>query len=167
MFCEIERVELRIDTCPVRCMYKAANGKCSFTKLSDEDVDVITISQLTGRKVYKLKAQASSAKQMIEIGLAIDRYCDYIRDTVPKAHEQTMNVKSMAFRVLNSNLSAEAEAVNGIESSSGVASRLKRVFNLTPNQQEAFWSESKFLNWSKRSGSSVTLRDMRQALISI
>lgn len=165
MFCALENLHLSVETCPVPCMYRAHEGTCAYEELTDEQVDAQTLSRVTGKKVYKIKAMAAAAKQMIEIGTVIDRYSDFIKETVPRLPNQnTLKLvdKEMVERYL-ANV-AEGKVVNTSEGS-GVALRLKRGFNLSDNQQSEFWSEERFSKWSKRSGTSVSLREMRQALI--
>jgi hypothetical protein len=132
-------------------------------------MDVAIVGKVTGKKVYKLKSIGAAAKHMIEIGLAIDRYADYIKDLVPKLEpklESNPDIPEYSGTLSITNTLSTVQTVNTNESS-GVSIRLKRGFNLSDNQQEEFWSEARFSNWSKRSGTSVNLRDMRQALISI
>lgn len=159
IFCELEQVELRVDICPIACMYRAANGTCAHNALTDDQVDVATLSKVNGKKVYKLKTMGAAAKQLIEIGLAIDSYAEYIKETVPKIDRSNINAESDA--------DGRANVVNTSEGSSGVTNRLKNLFNLTDYQRREFWSEDRFSKWSKRMETQVTLRDMRQALISI
>jgi hypothetical protein len=137
-------------------MYRAANGSCAHDALTSDQVDVVTLSRVNGKKVYKLKTIGAAAKQLIEIGLAIDSYAEYIKEVVPKNDRSSAENEDEAAQVVNRN-----------EGSSGVTNRLKNLFNLTDNQRREFWSEDRFSKWSKRMGTQVTLRDMRQALISI
>jgi len=157
MFCELAQVELKVENCPIaQCMYRAPNGGCAYARLTADDVDVHAISSVTGRKVYKLKSQGAAAKELIEIGLAIDSYAEYVKETVPPDFEIKVQGQSNGVQVVNTK-----------ESSGGIYNRLKNIFGLTDSQQHEFWSEERFSKWSKRSEVQYGLVAMRQALVSI
>jgi hypothetical protein len=198
MFCELEQIELKVNTCPVRCAYRLSNGQCGYQELTAEDVTVQKIAELRGHKVYRVKAQAASSKTMIQLGIMMDRYADYIRD--PSNAERANNPgvvssknvlvtsgsKNLTKKMRDENTVPaeffrripETESLGMIDREDNrqsvvntnvgnVSTKLSRLFNLTEDQQRAFWSEEKFARWSKRTKVEFSLHDVRQALVSV
>ena len=148
MFCPLERVELSIDHCPVTsCVYRSNLGQCSYDMLTaDTGVTAIEVAQAKQVKLYKVKSSINTAKQSIEIGIILDRYADYIKESFIS---QSQPVKYDA---------ANNSQINKI---------LTRVFYLSEEQQIKFWDTTRFNEWSKRTNVKVTLQDIRQVLQSL
>lgn len=144
MFCPLELVEIKTETCPVkRCMYKGNNGKCFHDELTIDTVSVIDIAEARQEKPYKIKSAAYTGKQAITVGVTIGRYADYIRDSFPVKENQTVNEE-------------QDTHVNRV---------LENTFNLHPYQHQYFWDSERFESWRNRLGLSLTVQEMRQALL--
>ncbi len=147
MFCPLEQIELTVSTCPVKCCYRRANGQCGFSELTDEDLDPKTIALVRNEKTYKVKSAIARGTRSIKIGLAIDRYADFVKNSFRRGESQV------------------GETVNGMDSH--VSNVLMAVFGLAPNQQKRFWSPKRFTKWARRTGSAFTLSDVKESLASI
>jgi hypothetical protein len=145
MFCPIESVEMKVEVCPARsCMYRGIGGRCFYTELTDESVTVIEISDIKGEKLYKTKSAAASGKQAITIGVTIGQYAEFVRASFPNTQrDQTVNGKQ----------------------DTHVSRVLENTFNLHPHQHQYFWDGERFEAWRTRFGLSLTLQDVRQALL--
>lgn len=152
MFCGLEQIELKVSVCPVKCQYKSVVGGCAFTELTADEVDVQTIAVVRNLKPYKVKAEAMLAKRAISIGLAIDKYADYIKESFPRP-KGTSTLQS-------------AQVVN-TRGSNANGDLLREHFQLTENQQHEFWAEDRFSTWAKRNSVTFTLADFAQALSAI
>lgn len=152
MFCGLEQIELKVTVCPVNCQYKSAVGGCAFTELTVDDVDVQTIAVIRNLKPYKVKAEAVLAKRAIAIGLAIDKYSDYVKESFPKQRNDRTLQGGQVVNTRGSNANGEL---------------LREHFQLTENQQHEFWAEDRFSTWAKRNGVTFTLADFAQALSAI
>jgi hypothetical protein len=145
MFCPLEHIEMRVETCPARsCIYKASGGACAYEKLTKEDVSVFDIAEVRAEKPYKIKSSAASGKQAIVTGVTISKYADYIRESFPSHGLQTVNEE-------------QDTHVNRV---------LENTFRLTPHQHQYFWDSERFDSWRKRLKVSLTMQDIRQALLS-
>lgn len=144
MFCPLESLELKVDTCPVsKCMYKGLGGKCCHDVLTAEGVTVVQIALVRGEKAYKIKSQAASSKHAITLGLTIAKYVEFIKDSFPVQEIQTVNKRQ------NSHLDRV----------------LENTFSLSPHQHQYFWNNERFNVWKTRLGLSVTYKEVRQALL--
>lgn len=144
MFCPIESVELKTESCPARtCIYKGQAGKCGHADLTGDNVTVYDIAEIRGEKPYKVKSAAASGKQSITVGVTIGRYADYVRNSFPVTGVQVVNKE-------------QDTHVNRV---------LQNTFNLHPHQHQYFWDSERFESWRNRLGLSITLQDVRQALL--
>jgi hypothetical protein len=150
MFCHMIQAELTVSVCPAKCQYKTATGGCGFTELTEDNVEPRTIAELKGEKVYKVKTAINQSVRAIKIGLAVDRYADFVKSSFP---------------ALRMRYKTEAGTVNGIDSH--VSKVLRKVFGLTDNQQTEFWSENRYSGWASRTGSAFTLTDIKEQLATI
>jgi hypothetical protein len=158
VYCGLEHLELTVSLCPVKCCYRRGNGQCGFQELSDDGVDVQTIAAIKGEKTFKVRTAATAATKNIKLGLAIDRYAEYIRQSFPRHIEKNSQVVDFPpIKV--------GETVN--EKDSHVSVVLSTVFGLAPNQQKKFWSPKRFTKWAQRTGSTFKLNDVRESLASI
>ena len=145
MFCNLAQIELKVQICPVMCLYRTQLMKCGFSELTDEAVDAQDISQLMGKKSYKVKSHVSSGKNMISLGVVIDRYSSWVRESFPdQGIDEGVNIKD-----------------------SKVSEQLRRHFKLSDNQQQEFWSDERYRDWSNRNSVSTLLTEIKQALLSI
>lgn len=147
MYCGLEHIELTVSICPVRCCYRGNNGQCKFQELTDDDLEPKTIAVIRHEKVYKVKRATAQAIRSIKIGLAVDRYADFIKSSHRRKTRKVV------------------ETVNGIDSH--VSKVLAAVFGLAPNQQKKFWSPKRFGKWAQRTGSAITLSDVKESLNTI
>lgn len=144
MFCPIESIEMKVETCPARsCIYKGVGGKCCHENLTSDGVGVLEIAEARGEKPYKVKSSAASGKQAITIGVTVSRYADFIRESFPTSGVQTVNTE-------------QDTHVNRV---------LENTFSLHPNQHQYFWDSERFDSWKTRLGLSITLQEVRQALL--
>ena len=144
MWCPLESIELKTDTCTARtCMYKGQGGRCGHAELTGDNVTVYDIAEIRGEKPYKVKSAAASGKQAITVGVTISRYADYIKASFPTYGNQIVNKE-------------QDTHVNRV---------LQNTFNLHPHQHQYFWDSERFESWRQRLGLSITLQDVRQALL--
>lgn len=152
MFCALEQIELTVSTCPAKkCMYKTATGDCGFSQLTEDNITPAAIAIIKGQKPYKVKSAIKSSVSKIKIGLAIDRYSDFVRSSFPARRPVPV--------------AEEAEVVNEIDSH--VRKVLRRVFGLADNQQKEFWSQERYEAWALRTGTAFQLTDIRESLADI
>lgn len=151
MFCPIEQIELTVSVCPARkCSYKKPNGQCGYSELTEDQVDIRTLAEAKNEKPYKVKAMVGKAVKDIKMGLAIDRYAEYVKSSFPREAEPS---------------SKDAGTVNTMDSH--VSKVLREVFGLASNQQLKFWSKSRFTKWASTTGSAITLDGIRESLAEI
>src|SRR6476620_1771628 len=94
MFCPLESLELKTETCPARtCIYKSQAGKCGHEELTGDNVTVYDIAEIRGEKPYKVKSAAASGKQANTLGVTVARYADFIRASFPAQGVQTVNTE--------------------------------------------------------------------------
>lgn len=161
MFCPLEQIELRTSTCVVNgCMYKGSAGSCEYDKLAEaRNLSTSEIAEIKQVKMYKVKAWSNTARQNIEIGLIVDRYSEYVKDSFPvsevtKQEEMSRNIQSK-----EENSNDKTEDIS--------ATLLRRVFGLSDFQQQQFWDEERFNQWCRRNNVTVSLKDISQVLKSI
>lgn len=144
MFCPLESVELKVNTCPVSvCMYKGVGGTCCHAQLTSESVSIVHIAAVRGEKSYKIKGQAASSKQAVTMGLTIARYAEFVKASFPVQDVQTVNKRQ----------------------DSHLDRVLENTFSLSPHQHQYFWNSERFNNWKTRLGLSITYKEVRQALL--
>lgn len=146
MFCPIVKVELNVESCPTRaCIYKGVGGRCMHDVLTADTVDVSIVADVRQRKQYLVKAEANSAKQQVRLGMVIMQYANFVRDSYPdRTEKQTVNTKG---------------------EDSHVSRVLRYTFRLSTAQQEKFWDTERFKEWTARANLTVTLSDIRQAML--
>jgi len=161
IFCGLEQLELKVSICPAKkCCYKTPLGECAFTELTDDDVDVRKIAQINNQQPYKVTAIVKKSTESIRLGLAIDRYCDFIKSSFARKSAWSDT------EVVTQGTTEDSQTVNTMDSH--VSRVLRKVFGLAQNQQKEFWSEQRFNGWSSRTGSSAyTLNDIRESLAGI
>lgn len=147
MFCGLTHVELTVSICPVRCMYRSSTGTCKFQELTEDDLEPRVIALIRNEKTYKVKSAIAEGTRNIKIGLAIDGYADFVKNSFRRKSSKVV------------------ETVN--EMDSHISTVLTTVFGLAPNQQRRFWSPKRFRRWAQRTGSAFTLRDVKQSLATI
>jgi hypothetical protein len=144
MFCPLETIEMRVDTCPAKaCMYKGVGGQCKHAELTSDTIGILDIADVRGEKPYKVKSAAASAKQAITVGVTIGRYADFIKASFPRAGSQTVND----------------------EQDRHIGRVLENTFGLHPHQHKHFWDAERFEAWKTRLGLALTLQEVRQALL--
>lgn len=145
MFCPLEKIELRVQTCPAKqCMYQGVGGSCHYEKLTADEVDLQDIAAARSQKLYVVRTHMAAAKASVTLGVTLIKYTDFIKDSFADSGNRT---------------------VNNLEDNQ-VAKVLRVVFNLTDSQQVRFWESGRFEGWAKRSGLSLTLSDVKTALLS-
>lgn len=153
MFCPLERIELKTNTCPIsKCMYKDTIGQCQHDLLTTDHVSAQEIADVKQLKLYKVKADASQAKEMITKGLIANRYSDFVKDSFQTAGP-----------VQNSEV---AQTVNGVEDAQ-IRKVLLNVFGLSKYQQDKFLDETRFEAWATRSRIDVEFDELKTALVAV
>lgn len=149
MFCPLERLELKVDTCPVKtCMYKGLGGTCYYQTLTKDGVSTKDIAEARQKKPYKVQTMAMTAKQSVILGATILSYADYVKDSFPNAGKNNQTVNN-------------SDGSN----SNQVSKVLTLVFGLTPEQQAYFWDEKRLVSWSGRKGLTLSSSDIRTVLL--
>lgn len=169
-------------------MYRSQTGACNYEEMTEDVIDVTKLATMSGKKVYKVKAHVSAAKNRIEIGMAIDQYCDWLRTndllsastpiekekipfvrTIQISENATIEIDSAQTVVVRRNPSdvVNEDVSYGSIKSSRPSQILESVFGLTEEQQKDFWSSDKFMKWKATTKSGLTLNDFQQSLTSI
>lgn len=145
MFCPIVKIELKVDSCPTeRCIYKGVGGRCNYERLTSDTVDVAAIAEVRQQKTYLVKSAANSAKQQVKLGMIVMKYANFVRESHPDTGTHPVNNKG---------------------EDSHVSRVLRITFRLSTTQQEKFWDAERFKEWTARANLTVTLQDIRQALL--
>lgn len=146
MFCPLEKLELKVNTCPTRnCIYKGVGGSCNYELLTKENVSIKEIAGVRQKKPYKVQAMATTAKQAVILGATLMSYADYVKDSFPNTTKKVQTVNK--------------------QDDTHLSKVLYIVFGLNSDQQKYFWDEKRLDGWSKRKGISLTLPDIRAVLL--
>ena len=151
MFCPLEKLELKVSTCPVqRCMYKGVGGMCGYHTLTKDGVSVKDIAEVRQQKPYKIQVMAATAKQSVMTGTTLITYAEYIKDSFPD----------------RKNLVEGTQQTVNTHDDTHVRKVLSKVFGLTETQQQHFWDNSRLTEWTSRHKLKLTAPDIRAALLS-
>jgi hypothetical protein len=130
-------------------MYKTSVGQCAHDQLTDPGVDVQDIATARGQKVYIIRQLAAQAKQSVQAGIVIDKYSSFVRESWPTKTGQTVNAK----------------ATTVDEKEQHESTVLRKVFGLSAEQQALFWDTERYEGWRTRNSVSLSLTELRQALL--
>ena len=148
MFCPLERVELKVETCPARrCMYKGVGGTCNHGELTGDDVNVKMIADVRQKKPYKIQTMAATAKQAVIQATVVLQYSDYIKNSFP-----TLTI-------------SKSQTVNKPDDSTQVGLVLSIVYGLTEEQQKYFWDRNRLAAWAERNKVQISVPDIRALLL--
>lgn len=149
MFCPLTRIEIKTDYCPAKtCMYKDHKSGCAHDELTKEGLTVVEVAEIKGIKPYKVKADASLAKDMLSKGMVILKYGDFIKDSFPSGPDQV--------------ITQGPQTVNGGEDQTYKV--LLNVFGLSEYQQSKFWEQDRYVGWAIRNKIDLDLKDLRAAI---
>lgn len=162
MFCPIEQLELKVDSCPIpRCIYHSRSGSCLHDKLAGESTDVKVLADMRAEKAYRVRTTVQEARARIQIGTILLQYSEYIRDSWP---DQTVNEVALN---ADDRVTTDEFHKQGLDSRSKIKSVLSKVFGLTEFQQTKFLSRSRITEWAARQGVTLDLDEIRSVLRSI
>jgi hypothetical protein len=146
VFCPIEKLELKVNTCPAcGCIYKGVGGACHFTTLTKENVGVKDIAAARQKKPYMVQTMASTAKHSVTLGATLLSYAQYIKDSFPGRQNSSQTVNK--------------------QDDTQLSKALYVIFGLSQEQQKYFWDESRVIEWSKRKNITLTISDIRALLL--
>jgi hypothetical protein len=78
MYCPLEEIELKTDTCPAKCIYRKSSGKCAHNELAfNEELNIDAIAEILEIEVEIVKEEARKGMKRVQAALAADAYIAY------------------------------------------------------------------------------------------
>ena len=102
VFCPLEEIELSVEKCPVRCMYRCSSGLCAHADLAyDETLTPEKISEILGVPLKDTQIEIQRATQRIRVALVAEAYIGYAtkEETVNTINEKQSGI----FKILKIN----------------------------------------------------------------
>lgn len=175
MFCFLEKIELKIDYCPAKCMYRDKARQCGYQKLTpdtdENDVEVPvttqTISAVKGIKFYKIRDESARAKIAIRMGLLILKYAEYIKRQRPLMNSVSEEIRDFVIHRTTQAMATQQQETSEIDDYAKVEETLISVFGLGVEHRQMFFDQKVFKAWATEAEVDVSYNKVVQALIDL
>ena len=137
MYCPLKEIDLNTEVCPVKCIYRRADGSCAHNQLAyDEDLDEEEIAQIKHAPVEEVHRRGVAGKRRIRIALVVDNYLGY----------------------------ANPGSVNEVGKDEHP---IFRVFNLPKRKLKTILNKERFEKWRQLSKVDVTFEDVKDLFLTV